>query len=381
MRNNNQSTFGRQWLRRARLLVPVLFALFLAVTVAAQKPPAEPSLQGEGTLKAMTYNMYVGTEYAGVTDPNYAVFLQAVTNMFQEASASDPAGRAQAIARQIAATKPHLVSLQEVATWSTGPTKDNLTVRFDYVQLLLEALAAQGVQYTLVVSNETWGVTVPSSAGLYVRSSWGVAILARADLKPEHFSFTNVHAATWSPSSTLNVPLPALNGNAEDCPVALTSSGACVMPMPRGWAYTDVTYRRKQVRFISAHLESGSASRNIRQGGELLNGPANTALPVIVAGDLNCDLSNPSDPKYPTCIGFINAGFVDAWSAANPSEPGYTRDVPNMTIRSDYVMVRGPFAVQTSALVGEEPGDRTASGLYASDHCGVVAKLEPPEVE
>ncbi len=378
---NDSCNHDRHLRTKIRLPMLVILLLLLAVTVAAQNRPAEPSLQGEGTLKAMTYNMYVGTEYAGVTDPNYAVFLQAVTNMFQEASASDPAGRAQAIARQIAATRPHLVSLQEVATWSTGPTKDNLTVRFDYVQLLLEALAAQGVQYTLVVSNETWGVTVPSSTGLYVRTSWGVAILARADLKPEHFSFTNVHAATWSPASTLNVPLPALNWNAEDCPVALTSSGACVMPMPRGWAYTDVTYRRKQFRFISAHLESGSASRNIRQGGELLNGPANTALPVIVAGDLNCDLSNPNDPKYPTCIGFINAGFVDAWSAANPFEPGYTRNVPNMTIRSDYVMVRGPFAVQTAALVGEEPGDRTASGLYASDHCGVVAKLEPPEEE
>ena len=376
---NNPRPHDRRWLTRARLPIQVLLSLLLAVTVAAQGRPAEPSVRGEGTLRAMTYNMYVGSEYAGVTNPNLPVFLQAVTNMFLEASASDPAGRVQIIARQIAATMPHLVSLQEVATWSKGPTKDNLAVQFDYLQLLLDALAAQGVQYTLVVSNETWSVTVPSSMGLYVRTSWGVAILARADLKPEHFSFTNVHAATWSALSTLNVPLPALNGNAADCPVALTSSGACVMPMPRGWAYTDVTYRGKQVRFISAHLESGSASRNIRQGNELLNGPANTALPVIVAGDLNCDLSNPSDPKYPTCIGFINAGFVDSWSAANPFEPGNTRNVPNVTIRSDYIFVRGPFTAQTALLVGEEPGDKTASGLYASDHSGVVAKLEPPE--
>ncbi len=61
--SNNQSTIGRREPTRAHLLVPVLLAVLLVVPVAAQNRPAEPSLQGEGTLKAMTYNMYVGTEY------------------------------------------------------------------------------------------------------------------------------------------------------------------------------------------------------------------------------------------------------------------------------------------------------------------------------
>ncbi len=329
----------------------------------------------------MTYNMYVGTEYVGVTDPNYTNFLQAMTNLILDVRASDPAGRAQAIARQIAATRPHLVSLQEVATWSTGPTKGNLTVEFDYLQLLLDALAAQGVQYTPVASLTHFDVTLPSSTG-FGRNTWRVVILARADLKPEDFSFTNVQAATWSVPLTLVVRLRALDGRADDCPVPLRPSDlACRMPFPRGWVSADVTYRGKQFRIIGAHLDSASALLEIPQGLELLNGPANTALPVIVAADLNADCSNPSDPTYPTCDNFRNAGFIDAWTAANPFEPGFTKFLPVMTKRSDYVMVRGRFRVQAAALVGEEVGDMTPTGLWPSDHCGVVARLQHPGEE
>jgi endonuclease/exonuclease/phosphatase family metal-dependent hydrolase len=352
-------------------------ALALAATVSTQGIPSDPRFQGEGALKVMTYNMYVGTEYAGVTSSSLPTFLQAVSNLYLEAQASDPAGRAQAIARQIAATQPHLVSLQEVATWSRGPAKDNLTLESDYLQLLLDALTAQGMRYSPVVSLTHWDVTMPSSTGLYMRHTMRVVIIARSDLKPEDFSLTNVQAAPWSAYATLNYPLPALNGSA-DCPVALQPSGACVMPFPRGWAAVDVTYRTKRFRFIGAHLESRNATRNIREGVELLNGPANTALPVIVAADLNCDLSNPADAEYPTCVNLLNAGFSDAWSAANPTGPGYTKDLPLMTMRGDYVMVRGRFRVQAAILVGDKADDMTPSGRWPSNHCGVVARLQLP---
>ena len=351
--------------------------LVLAATVSAQGIPTDPRFRDEGALKVMTYNMYVGTEYAGVTSNSLPAFLQAVTDLYQEALASDPAARAQAIARQIAATQPHLVSLQEVATFSRGPAKDNLTLESDCLQLLLDALTAQGMQYSPVVSLTHWDVTLPSSTGLYIRHTLRVVIIARSDLKPEDFSLANVQAAPWSAYATLNYPLPALNGSA-DCPVDLQPSGACVMPFPRGWASVDVTYRTKRFRFIGAHLESRNATRNIREGLELLNGPATTALPVIVAADLNFDVSNPADTKNQTYLNLEKAGFSDAWGAANPSEPGYTKDLPLMTMRSDYVMIRGRFRVQAAILVGDKPDDMTPSGRWPSNHCGVAARLQLP---
>lgn len=357
-------------------LILLGIVILLPALLAAQNPPAEPSLQGEGSLKVMTYNMYAGTEYAGLTSSNHGTFLQAVTNAIAEVRASDPAGRAQAIARQIAAAEPHLVSLQEVATWSTGPTKDSLVLEFDYLQLLLDALAEQNVQYAPVASLTTWDATVPSTFG-FLNNTWRVVILARADLKPEDFSYTNSQAGTWM--AALVVPLPALNGRADECPVPLRPSDqACRMPFRRGWVSTDVSYRGKHLRFVGAHLDSASHLLEIPQGLQLLTGVANTGLPVVVAADLNADCSNPADPTYPTCQNFRDAGFVDAWTTANPYDPGYTKSLPVMTMRSDYVMVRGSFGVKVAVLVGEEPDDRTASGLWPSDHCGVVAKLRVP---
>jgi hypothetical protein len=365
---------------KAKLIV-LGIAVFFALSVAAQNPPAEPGLQGEGTLKVMTYNMYSGAEYTGFTSKDYSIFLQAVTNAFLDATANDPAGRAQAIARQMAITKPHLVSLQEAAIWSTGATPESLVVEFDYLQLLLDALAAQDMQYTPVASLTHWDVTLPSTTG-YVHNHWRVVILARGDLKPEDFSLTNVDSGTWM--NTLVAPVPALGADCQS--QRILPNPSCRLPLTRGWVSADVSYRGKQMRFIAAHLDHGALQ--VAQTGELLNGPANTALPVIVAADMNCDISNPGDPSYPGCVNMLNAGFKDAWPEANPSEPGFTKPLfplndPNavMTMRGDYVMVRGLFRVHAAVLVGEEFGDRTPTGLWPSDHCGVVARLQHPKLD
>jgi endonuclease/exonuclease/phosphatase family metal-dependent hydrolase len=359
-------------LNKTRICFLVLLTMAIAVPVAGQNRPSEPKLQGEGTLKVMTFNTDVGTNYDGMLDRDLTKFKQAATLMVEAVRASDPAERAEAIARQIAATKPHLVSLQEVATLSTGTVKSNLTVEFDYQQLLLQALSAQGLQYVPVASYTTWDAIVPTTSG-YARGTWTVVILSRADLAPEDFSFANSQGGTWT--ATFTAHLYALDSN-PDCPVALRADGTCRMPWRRGWASTDVVYRGKRFRFIGAHLDSSSPLLEIPQGMELLNGPANTTLPVIVAADLNCDCSNTADPTYPTCVNFNNLGFADSWIAANPSVVGYTKYLPLANMRSDYVMVRGGFAVQAAVIVGNQAEDMTSSGLWSSDHAGVIARLQ-----
>src|SRR3569833_1152035 len=114
-------------MRRLVMICSVLSVLFVFSVGSAQRiqgPPAEPSVQGDGNLKVMTYNVYAGTAFNGATASNRSDFLQAMTQAVLDTRASDPAGRAQAVARQIAATNPHLVSLQEVFTMSTGSSKD-----------------------------------------------------------------------------------------------------------------------------------------------------------------------------------------------------------------------------------------------------------------
>ena len=41
-------------------------------------------------------------------------------------------------------------------------------------------------------------------------------------------------------------------------------------------------------------------------------------------------------------------------------------------------MARGRFAVQAAVIVGDEVSDQTGTGLWPSDHAGVVTRLQLP---
>ena len=109
-----------------------------------------------------------------------------------------------------------------------------------------------------------------------------------------------------------------------------------------------------------------------------------THLPVILVGDLNssADRGGPNDTLSYEILRL--AGFRDAWSRTNPGEPGYTccqeADLRNETStlddRIDFVLTRGRVVPKTTDILGESEADRTDSGLWLSDHAGVVADLQ-----
>jgi hypothetical protein len=65
-------------------------------------------------------------------------------------------------------------------------------------------------------------------------------------------------------------------------------------------------------------------------------------------------------------------------------DPGFTccqatnllNPTSTLTERVDLVLTRGPFRLGKAPLVGDEASDRLASGLWPSDHAGVVVNLE-----
>jgi endonuclease/exonuclease/phosphatase family metal-dependent hydrolase len=101
---------------------------------------------------------------------------------------------------------------------------------------------------------------------------------------------------------------------------------------------------------------------------------------VILAGDFNSRADGTGTPTYNN---LINAGFDDAWSATHPRELGNTRghdaDLLNATVdltqRLDLMLFRNKLCALEAYVVGDEPSDRTHSGLWPSDHAGVVATL------
>jgi endonuclease/exonuclease/phosphatase family metal-dependent hydrolase len=151
----------------------------------------------------------------------------------------------------------------------------------------------------------------------------------------------------------------------------------------RGWALVDASINAtgQRFRFINTHLEVLDSSVQERQARELLGGPVSrTKLPVILAGDFNSD----ANARQPTYRLLESAGFSDVWRQLRPTDPGPTAsqddDLRNrdskLRFRIDYVLYRGKrLAPWAADRVNEEQRDKTPSGLWPSDHAGVIGAI------
>lgn len=178
--------------------------------------------------------------------------------------------------------------------------------------------------------------------------------------------FTNAQQAAYKTAITL----PTFRG-----PVTVAS----------GWVSVDAVADGRPVRFITTHLSSiGPQLLGVQpqQMQELLAGPVVTTLPVVVAADFNTTPTSPAPSAYTEALG---AGFTDEWLEEHDDAPGFTAfqvlptiDNPtsNLSVRIDYVLARGSVAPRNLHLVGDTPAARTASGLWPSDHAGLVATMK-----
>jgi hypothetical protein len=130
-----------------RLLGMIL--LLSALTAAAVLPALAQN--SAGVLEVMTYNVNEGTDFQQVLSAtNPTQFLLGVGEIVTQVQGTNPPERMQAVAAQILAAKPTLVSLQEVDQWYLGifnpSTKacGTMSLEYDMLQELTNALAAQG---------------------------------------------------------------------------------------------------------------------------------------------------------------------------------------------------------------------------------------------
>src|SRR5207237_6834892 len=109
-------------------------------------------------------NLYLGSGTERVlaldpTDPAYVPnLIAAVTGVYYEILASQPQVRLRGVANAVAARRPDILAVQEASLIRNqspgdlviGGTNPATNVVFDYLQLLVEALAAQGAHYAVV---------------------------------------------------------------------------------------------------------------------------------------------------------------------------------------------------------------------------------------
>jgi endonuclease/exonuclease/phosphatase family metal-dependent hydrolase len=357
---------SRSTLRR---LLALTVAAVTALTIGVASPsPASARPQAQRLFTTMTQNLYLGANLQPLfTAQDLVAAANAAYNHMVQV---DFPARAQAIAREIEAQAPVALGLQEVALWSQGSSPATLQPTYDYLAILLQALADRGLRYRTAVVNVNFSGALPLA---YDFSLWGGftdrdAILVRADL----------------PVSELKVSNPiSRNFQAK---LQVTIGGQPVL-VPRGWSSIDVKFGGKGYRFADTHLEAYSEQIRNLQGAELVTELSSSPLPVVLVGDIN---SPPTDATGPYGM-LAAAGFVDSWTEAMGTDPGFTSGQPDdldcslpSTIdhRIDYVLHDSPGIADavtgSGVVVGEEASDCTTGTtppLWPSDHAGVAMTL------
>lgn len=333
-----------------------------------------------GAVTAMTRNIYVGGNVdlvLGASDPSQIPVL--VAEIFQQMQATKFPERAMALAREIAATQPHVVGLQEVSLIRyqspgdavVGGTVPAEEVLYDYLKILMRALEANGAHYKLagIVQNTDIELPMIVSQGPPpqfddVRLTDFDAIIVRNDVRISDVVTRNYQAKL------------TLNG----------------IDVPRGFVAVTARIGHQSYRVVNTHLEVVWAPAvlpiQMGQATELLRFLNDEKLPIIMLGDFNSQAPDGETYKL-----VVSQGYTDVWTEnfLRHDPDGYTyghdadllNPIGNFYERIDYIFVRKesrffpkPFLGPVFAIVvGDEPFNRTPSGLWPSDHGGVVARF------
>jgi endonuclease/exonuclease/phosphatase family metal-dependent hydrolase len=328
----------------------------------------------DATVRVMTRNLYFGSTADAVTGAaSFPALVAAAAQVYGEIAASKPAERAAAVARDIARNNVDLVGLQEAGLIRKGPLQlppnpatflPATTVVSDQLQLILDELDRLGERYKVVAIVPGFDAQLPTTLGHDARLTTRIAIIARAG-RSSDLKLSNVQVQGYLNNSALS-----------------TVGGP--LPDTRGWASVDVETGGRKFRFATTHLDTTNPAIQIKQAHEMIGGAGATNLPLVFVGDFNAVANSGLDPSFPTYQKFINAGFAEAWPARRAPDPGLTccqasnllNPASQLSRRVDLVLTKGNIQVVDIKRVGENPGDRTASGLWPSDHAGVIATLK-----
>lgn len=374
---------------RAKHPVPPAVLLSLAFALATisgssnAASPSEPLFRGD--LTVMTWNVYFGFDEGPLLGAAPDEIPGRVDEAWQAIHATDFRVRARDIVRRIVETRPDLIALQEAARYELlDPGLPEPVEVIDFVEILLAELEDAHRPYVVTAVSEETDVSLPNTTGQYVRLLDREVILVAAGRhgppvpkisNPQNANFTNL----------LTICLVPDPSSPEGCAIPLT--------VKRGWASVDVEGRNGSYRFVTTHLEDVTPDSppelqqlQLAQAAELLTAPLGTPMRAVLVGDFNSD-AHASWPAYVFLTGAPPAGMglTDLWLMARPRDTGLTwgqapdllNPFPEFTRRIDLILLKGRFRILGARLVGDRRADRAGSGLWPSDHAGIVATLVP----
>jgi endonuclease/exonuclease/phosphatase family metal-dependent hydrolase len=361
-------TFLSSLRHRVRAAVVAFAVTALAFSSAPTLADSSPPDFAQRQVGVMTQNLYLGADLTPLFGKSGADLIIEAAKVYARMEQTNFPARAESIAREIFQKGgPPVIGLQEVALWKKGSDPEHLQTTFDFLAIMLDALAQRGLHYDAVAVNVNVSVALPIALDLKTWASFTDrdAIIARADLQESELQWSNPTEQNFQ--AKLPVPI-----------------GDEILMVPRGWSTVDVRFRGKSYRAANTHLEAFSVDVRNAQARELAASLAASPLPVVLLGDLN---SFPNDPTGSYAI-ILSVGFTDSWIQAMDGDPGNTagQDL-DCTIPSgidhkvDYVLHNQngfvDAVVGSGDIVGEEDADCTDTDppLRPSDHAGVVLSM------
>jgi endonuclease/exonuclease/phosphatase family metal-dependent hydrolase len=313
--------------------------------------PAAAQAKSHADVTVMSRNLYLGADIIQLaTATDEASMEQKVQQLYATVQQTNFPVRAKRIAQEIKKTKPDAIAIQEVARYY----QDGKCTQ-DWMKLLQGQLKKAGQHYKQVSREDEIDVSARSAAGYNLRLVLGNAVLVRTGKHARIKHIKDVHGVFKA-----QISVPLANGTTVN--------------LKRGYAGMDGRIAGKKFRFLAPHAEAYSADVAGQQFAELLAGPAKSKkLPTIIAGDFNSDPADASAEGYNNVIA---AGFKDTGKRAATccQDENLLNPVSKLDQWIDHIVVRPKAKVLWSKIVGNRASDRI-SGLWPSDHAGVVAKL------
>ncbi|HET6998604.1 MAG TPA: endonuclease/exonuclease/phosphatase family protein [Solirubrobacterales bacterium] len=349
--------------------------------------------QGRGkVVNTMTRNLYLGADLApAISAPSLEAFVAANGKILREVTANNFPTRAKGLAQEILTQKPDLVGLQEVALWRTAPPSlapvlsgvpTATTVRYDYLQELLDQLNKGPDRYDVVVVQDEFDLEAPADENEVAGDGPEPAIAnaeinGRLTMRDVILSRHGAGVQTANPQSANFKTLLAV-------PIL-----GKPLTIKRGWTATDAKVRGSDwFRFVNTHLEAFDPPQLVpsiraQQAAELVapTGPATSSLPVVLLGDLNSDDDTVAPGDQQAYRTLLEAGMVERSTAVPLScclkssllAEGAGGNVTDFDHQVDHVMTRNPseITLQSSTVTGLLP----VNGFWNSDHAGVFSAL------
>ena len=383
----------REKIGRAALLataVCCLGVMAVSTTFAESKGKDERGV----TVKFMTYNESLGSGLSARFANSLDELCDKAGENVREVDASNPPLRMKGVAQNILSEMPDFVGLQEADALYTQTPPDNgpllggtdaTTVRYDYVDLILDRLNKGEKRYKVVTVHEEFEFEIKANVDGIGSGCDGSETDAR--LVTQNAILKRVGAGV----KTSDVQQQSYRHQ-----LSFDLLGSVPYPVPRGWESLEATVRGSdEFRLVNTHLEAfdnnptantmldmgtdppakstvGNGDVRETQAGELVDGPANAKVPVILLGDLNSNVPGVKPGDEDAFARILAAGFKRRSTQEPPSCCGETIEDFDHVV--DHIMAEPgkPVKLVSSEVVGRGPTD----GVFPSDHAAVVSELK-----